>query len=318
MGPDGSIFVKEQEQLLKFDRAGKFVRNFFRKGQGPGEVQYISGFLPIERGLIVHGIAPGKLIWYDEDGVLTREIPLQIPQMMNTFLGSAKDGLAFMSMVSPFSSPKGGSPAVVEVAYNFYIWKEGEAEEEKIGSFPVDMYVIQSNLGRGGGILPVGQMIAVLTGNGRLVLSHTQEYLIKIFDFETKAVIRTFRRSYERNKFEPPKKGGVIINGQAYTHAPRKYASDIEALFAVEGRLWVATSKRDKDGNPSIDVFDFDGRYLDRFYLRLTLGEAPFALYDRDYVIRGGFLYRLERKEDDTSSVVKYEIKDPGAPGRGK
>jgi hypothetical protein len=35
--PDGSIFVLDEKQFLKFDKKGKFIKNLFKKGQGPGE-----------------------------------------------------------------------------------------------------------------------------------------------------------------------------------------------------------------------------------------------------------------------------------------
>ncbi|MEA3420927.1 MAG: hypothetical protein U9Q97_04520, partial [Acidobacteriota bacterium] len=34
IAPDGSIFVQDAEQLLHFSPEGKFIRNFFKKGQG--------------------------------------------------------------------------------------------------------------------------------------------------------------------------------------------------------------------------------------------------------------------------------------------
>ena len=38
IAPNGSIFVKDDEELLQFDSKGKFNRNFSKKGQGPGEI----------------------------------------------------------------------------------------------------------------------------------------------------------------------------------------------------------------------------------------------------------------------------------------
>lgn len=35
---DGSIFFRDDEQILKFSPEGNFISNFFKKGQGPGEI----------------------------------------------------------------------------------------------------------------------------------------------------------------------------------------------------------------------------------------------------------------------------------------
>jgi hypothetical protein len=317
IGPDGSIFVQEQEQLLKFDRAGKFVRNFFRKGQGPGEVTFIGDFIPAEHALTVQSITPPKMIWYGDDGAMIKEISLQSPIQRFVLIGRESSGFVFRSQGNPFEGFKGTDPAFVDVAIQILAWKEGTSGLDVRGSFPVEMYVIKAS-GGGGGMITLADMMTASAGGNRLALTHTQDYLIKIFDLEKKAVVRLFRRPYERIKFEPPKAGGMMIDGKTYTHAPRKFSSDIEALFAVDDRLWVVTSQRDKDGNPLIDVFDYDGRYLDRFYLRRPATGAAFSLNARDGAISGGFLYILERDADDMPSVVKYEIKDPGASDRGK
>jgi YD repeat-containing protein len=36
-GHDGSVYVQEYKQLLKFDAQGRFVKNLLKRGQGPGE-----------------------------------------------------------------------------------------------------------------------------------------------------------------------------------------------------------------------------------------------------------------------------------------
>lgn len=41
---DGSIVVEDIGQVLKFSPDGKFIRNFFKKGEGPGEGLEISRF----------------------------------------------------------------------------------------------------------------------------------------------------------------------------------------------------------------------------------------------------------------------------------
>ena len=34
VAPDGSLFVQDHDQLLRFDKTGKFLHNYFKKGQG--------------------------------------------------------------------------------------------------------------------------------------------------------------------------------------------------------------------------------------------------------------------------------------------
>ena len=44
IAPDGTLFALDQDQLLRFDGDGRFLRNYFKKGQGPGELQAISNY----------------------------------------------------------------------------------------------------------------------------------------------------------------------------------------------------------------------------------------------------------------------------------
>ena len=41
---DGSIFIADQEQLLRFDKDGKFLKNFSKKDKDPGEYRMRSLF----------------------------------------------------------------------------------------------------------------------------------------------------------------------------------------------------------------------------------------------------------------------------------
>ena len=37
-GPDGSLLLRDRDQVLHFAANGKFLHNLFKKGQGPGEM----------------------------------------------------------------------------------------------------------------------------------------------------------------------------------------------------------------------------------------------------------------------------------------
>ena len=48
IGPNGSLIVTDDGQILHFDAKGMFLRNLFKKGQGPGEMEN-PGPLPYSR-----------------------------------------------------------------------------------------------------------------------------------------------------------------------------------------------------------------------------------------------------------------------------
>lgn len=46
--------MKDTNQLLRFDKKGQFLRNYFVKGQGPGEFNPINNYYLIEDKLIIY------------------------------------------------------------------------------------------------------------------------------------------------------------------------------------------------------------------------------------------------------------------------
>ncbi len=54
------VWVADEGQLLLFSPQGKFIRNFFRKGQGPGELAELAGFIPESDRVLVFNRNPNK------------------------------------------------------------------------------------------------------------------------------------------------------------------------------------------------------------------------------------------------------------------
>jgi hypothetical protein len=87
------------------------------------------------------------------------------------------------------------------------------------------------------------------------------------------------------------------------TGAPKiEFESDVIGLFPIENGAWIATSTEDKAKGRLIDVFDMDGRFVDNFFL--GTGRTLMA-------VREGFVICREQNEDETITIVKYEIDEP-------
>ena len=81
VSPDGSIFIMDENQLLHFDSTGKFIRNYFKSGQGPSEFMQIREYLVDSDKLIIQD-AGSKVMNYDFSGRFIsahshHEIPVQ-------------------------------------------------------------------------------------------------------------------------------------------------------------------------------------------------------------------------------------------------
>ncbi len=157
----------------------------------------------------------------------------------------------------------------------------------------------------------IAELITIPFREKYLILCHTQDYLIKIFDVQSKEIIRSFTRKYDRVKVpEGRQVGGRIgVGGKMYS-APRKYLNDISKIFEFKNNLWIMTSSADKDKGILMDVNNFEGQYLDNFYLKFHEEIDPISLGSRPMTISGNNLYMLVRNEDETYSIKKFLIEN--------
>ena len=298
VSPDGTIFISDENQFLKFDENGNFKQNFFKKGQGPGEFTYIGNYCIKDEKIIIHNSTPNKLVWLDFDGKLLNEYTIQhnLPRGLNFVV--FYNGYYFIKYEIPYTEGKFvevDSPQIL-----LSISELGDKLKELI-SFPIKLFAIGSK-GQGAGMFRLSKLIILPFKENFLFVSHSGEYLIKLYNMENEKIIRSFKRDYKRVK--PPKdyRGGKIgFAGKSYSPPRPDYLNDINNLFVLNGLIWVQTSTKDEDKGYLIDVFDFDGKFIDSFFINL---KGSLIGTDR------GSLFVLETDENELLSIVKYKVLD--------
>ena len=307
--PDGSLFFQDEKQVLQFDKDGKFQRNLFKKGQGPGEMEYVGACLATDRNLIVQTSTPNKFLFFDYSGKYKREISARTEtrSMMTALLFH---GEVFYIHAWEFPRVK-GDPDYVDVPHAILALNEATGEFRTLASFPTKSFVVSSPSG-GGGLFHISSLIAVPFRQKLLALSHTSEYLLKIYDPAADKVVREFRRTYERIKSEPlteeQKKGGIIIDGKHYGPPEQKFQNDIRSLLARGDEIWAVTSTKDKAQGVLIDVFDGEGVYRDCFWLKLPEAALKGVLSPGYCALDSDILWVVERAEDETVTIKKYRV----------
>jgi len=308
IAPNGSIFIVDDEQLLQFDRRGKFVHNFFKKGQGPGEMFFIWNYSFDKNNIIIHNSNPPKIIWFDFNGSIIKEFRIYKGPASLKFLALYNNMYYFLS--SDFPDIKGQS-AVVDVPQNLISITFDEQEIKNLKSFSTKTYV---KVGKQGGrvFCPINSLTAVTFQKKFIFISHTQEYLIKLYDLEKNQVTLQFRRQYKRIKTPrgEEKKCGAMVDGKPVILPRQIYMDDIQNLFVSNGQLWVMTSKTDNEKRVLIDVFNFEGQYIDNFYLKFPENFAREIYGHKPMVVTGYFLYSIEQDEEGTYVIRKYKIED--------
>ncbi|MBE0711164.1 MAG: hypothetical protein IH583_02190 [Candidatus Aminicenantes bacterium] len=313
IAPDGSLFLIDEFQVLQFDKDGKFVRNLHKKGQGPGEMSYVRACLTTEKNVIVHTDSPDRLLFFDYAGRYEKEIPMRFLGA-SKFMPKALLALGAKFYIQSADQPRvEGEPDYVEVPHSILALDAATFESRELSSFPTISYVITGEGGRHTGLYQISSFFAVPYKGKYLALSHTSEYLIKIFDPAADKVIREFRRAYERVKPDPPtaleKIGNIKIGGKRYPRPEQKFQSDVKVILTRGDEIWTVTSTQDKSRGVLIDVFNGDGIFMDSFYLKLPDSALRQLRWSGYCTLDGDFLWVAESDdENDIYTIKKYRL----------
>ena len=309
VAPDGSLFISDHEQLLQFGQEGNFLRNYFNKGQGPAEMQDVRNYFFADNNIIVHDGRLQKILWFSLNGEYIKEFRIhELPTFtwLHLFYNNT---FYFIGHRIPSTE---GKASVINVPYDLISATEGGQGIDKLTSFPVESLVISSS---GAGMMAtIAELITAPYKEKYLVVCHTQEYLLKIYDVESKKTIRSFKRKYKRVKVPPGRSvGGSLGHGGKTYRPPRTHLNDINKIFVNKELLWIMTSKTDEKKGVLIDVFDFEGRYTDNFYLKIPGKIDSISIIYTSMTLSEDLLYMRVRNEDETISFKKYRIEDKGS-----
>ena len=308
-GPDGSLVLIDRDQVLRFDKNGKFQGNFLKKGQGPGEVNSPGACLATAKNVIVISNYPNKIVFFDLSGRFEKEIAVrQQGRAPSSILLYQGGNFIFRTWDFPQTT---GDPKIVETPQTIVAVSEETGEVKTLSPFMTKAFVITS-AGGGGGTFDIVSLITTPFQEKLLALTHTEEYLLKIYDPASNRVLKEFQRTYERVKGEPlteaEKKGGVLVGGQHYTRPERKFENDIKNVLARDNEIWAVTSTKDKARGVLIDVFDGDGIYRDCFWLKLPEAGLRNIISPGQCALDGEYLWMVEWSEDETFSIKKYRV----------
>jgi hypothetical protein len=306
-GPEGSLLLTDEDQVLEFGPNGRFVRNLFKKGQGPGEMPYPGAGVATGKNLVVYSGYPSKLVFFGPDGRFEREVPVRTEGRTRLNLIGCQAG-RFYFEAGEFPRTT-GDPDFVDNPRTIVAVNEADGTIKPLSPFVTRAWVVTSPAG-GGGMFSVTSLIALPFGESLMALTHTEGYLVKIFDPAANEVVREFRRAYERVKGTPltesEKKGSMIIGGKSYSRPELKFENDVKNIFTRGGEIWAVTSTKDKTKGVLIDVFDGDGIYRDCFWLKLPEPALRSLWSPGQCVLDGEFLWVVEGAEDETFSIKKY------------
>ncbi|MCK4646953.1 MAG: 6-bladed beta-propeller [Candidatus Aminicenantes bacterium] len=293
VSPNGDLFIQDNEQLLQFDSEGAYIRNVFKKGKGPGEIESYFNYYIHQNEIFIYDFSAIKVIQTDLEGNLINQIKIE-PGPYNGFCGVTENWYVFMKDIPPplsvYKNKLYDMKCVIKL-----VSKNGKIEKDS-HTFPRKVFLSVERRGRTSWV----RWFSALSDDAKILyVSHTSEYLIEAFDLEKGRILRCFNRKYPRIKYVNQ---GWEDNYYKRYNAPKiKYENDVEGLLINKNFIWVKTSTKDKKKGFLIDVFDSDGKYIDNFYLNLD-GSLMAA--------QGDYIFALESDEDENLQIVKYKIID--------
>jgi hypothetical protein len=287
---DGTIFMIDAEQFLKFSPDGTFLKNLYKKGQGPGEIggNYFY-YLTHGRDLFIRDMNYGRLWRTDIDGIFQEQINL-VNKDYRGLLGIIPDGLLFLKSIMP--PPEERTGKLMEILETVVLVAMDGLRQRDIATFrPKQFLAPQAGMSWDPEIIE-------LSPDGKLLYGvHSRDYLIEVVDLASGTTIRRIARAYL--KVRHVEKDWEPDFRRKYGSPKIEFEPDIVGLFPAGDRIWVATSTDDKVKGRLIDVFDMEGRFVDSFYL--GAGRTLMA-------VREDTVYCQAKKEDETITIVKYKI----------
>ncbi len=258
---EGNIYALDsrETQIKVFDKEGKHLRTFGKKGQGPGEIQS-----PVGMHLTPHG----QLAILDNRNrriaffSLTGECLKEVPSAKWNFIRTRVDSRSRIYADSMLMGDKSISLKLMKFDPELNLVATiGEVDMEikprKVNPMP-DRFLYD------------------IMRDDHLIWTFTDNYEIQIIDPEGKPV-RKFIKDYDPAKITEEDKEKMIrevfgdkgIPQEVSLEFPVNYPPTNYMLVDDQDRIFVRTYLKDAQGNYYYDVFSLEGIYLLKFTLAI-------------------------------------------------
>lgn len=281
---EGIIYALDtQDTKVKiYDRSGNFLKLFGQKGQGPGEFDTpVSLHLSPEDELVVEDAIGRRLVFFTKEGKFIKNLSMAAQLgVVNTLM----DGMGgFIAREMGFEGNQ-----------MFFEMKKYDREFSPL--FSIDKINFPLPLPGSGNKINVMDIMAIYQFDidGNILYGRNLDYEIKVLSPEGKH-IRSIRKEYEPVKVTEedittmlkmiPNVGAGNIKDMI--EFPKDFPPYQFFTLDEEGRLFVKTWEKGKNENEFVfDVFDAEGRYIERFEtkldIRLWKSEKMYAMEEDD------------------------------------
>ena len=306
----GFVWVADENQLLLFSPQGGFIRNFFKKGQGPGELTDLAGFIPESDRVLVFSRNPNKMIAFDRQGKPLQEEPLPSTLGYAGLLGGWKGRFYFLR---EYFQDTGGKAIFLDLPVRLLSAGPGDTEARTEGPwFPKSYFVRDTSY------LKNVNFVQIAGADGAtFFIAYNGSYDIRRLDLSRMEISPFISRDYHKVKIRPEWKTprdqfhapSQTLSGSEVKVFEHETLDDVLKIWVMGGKLWVLTSTFDEARRLArVDVYDLKASFLGSVMLPvprgldwMRLSYAPLTLHDNG-------LYVLAPTDTEALELVRYAL----------
>lgn len=282
-----NIYVLDSKEIrIKvFDKNGKPLRTFGKRGQGPGEIQMPTRmYLTAEKEILIYDIGNSRLSFYSLDGQCLKEISTAKYRFSRT-IPDSKGNIITQQLIP-------GDQV-------FYEIKKYDLDLNplvSIASIETEINFRVLNM-----VTPT--LNVRIMKNDNIVWGYPEEYEIFVVSPEG-MTIRKIVKDYKPVKITNEEKEKLVkdafgdqgIPPGVKLEFPKNYYPYYFLIPDDEGRIYVRTYEKDKHGNFIYNVFNPKGIYIADFTL---------PVIDFLYIVKDNKMYTMVWEDEKGIPVVK-------------
>ncbi len=307
----GEIFIINQEQLLHFSPDGKFIRNLYQPGQGPGEMNNLNGVFFDGADTVAWSCWPHKLLRFSPGGKLKQEI--KIPENMGCGWLLSKYNSRLYVIKEVFTSTKNKAVFLDKIVKLFSTSPGDKGARFENISFP-RRYFCRNNTS----VKNVHFLQYCRWDERTVFIAYGGKYLIHRLDLETLKMSAFIKKVYQKIPFK--EEWNKILSpfrfesdgptGKEYKTFQYEHLDDIVRIWRNGNHLWLLTSTFDENSRRvRVDIYDAEGKEKGRVLLQMPGGFELVRLSWHGMNLRNGKLYIFESNRDGDLELVCYGLK---------